>query len=261
MIYYRVSDNSYPKVKLPGATKVACWLNFRKAFPQPVTLVLDNCRDETLSTFRHVTTHVTSLGNAGSLSFVLGLTSQLPPDEVVYFVEDDYLHRHDCQLMDLIAEGLTVADYVTLYDHPDKYSSDYGGGETCRVFRTRSSHWRTTISTCMTFATTAKTVLEDREVWEKWLTGSHPHDHQIFTDLSRDGRSLTACIPGQAVHVDPTWGGMDAIEPWAVSMMFADAVLAVTMSADPQVHAYKDRILGMDVKTIDKLKMLCGLLQ
>ena len=43
-------------------------------------------------------------------------------DDIIYFVEDDYLHKEGW--IDILLEGFDKigADYYTLYDHPDKYS-------------------------------------------------------------------------------------------------------------------------------------------
>jgi hypothetical protein len=263
MIYYRVSDKSYPKVKLPGATKANCFWNFLDVFNMPrMEVIADHCTDQTLSMIPpSIIVHQTELGNAGSLRFALDLAATQPDDEIVYFVEDDYLHRISFDdltgaSMDLISEGLQIADYVTLYDHPDKYSSDYDGGEVCKVMRTKSTHWRTTVSTCMTFATTSKVIKEDRDVWNQWIKGIHPHDHQVFLALGKLGRRLVTCIPGRAVHIDSTWGGMTAIEPWAVNDMIKKTLEAIQASNDPIIHAYKEQVIHMPVDSLCKLKML-----
>ena len=44
-----------------------------------------------------------------------------------YFVENDYLHHSNAR--NILLEGFTVgADYVSLYDHPDKYLNANEGG-------------------------------------------------------------------------------------------------------------------------------------
>ena len=42
-------------------------------------------------------------------------------NDIVYFLEDDYIHREGW--IDVLSEGFEYigADYYTLYDHPDKY--------------------------------------------------------------------------------------------------------------------------------------------
>ena len=45
----------------------------------------------------------------------------LPEDDIVYFLEDDYMHTHNW--VDTMLEGFNQMslDYLTLYDHSDKY--------------------------------------------------------------------------------------------------------------------------------------------
>ncbi len=154
--------------------------------------------------------------------------------------------------MRLIAEGLSLADYVTLYDHPDKYSAEYAFGETSKVMKTKSSHWRYTVSTCMTFATTVRMLKRDEAIWRRHLTGSHPHDHLIFSELEK---KLAVCLPGRACHCDLTWGGMEAIEPWAVKMMLDLNMEMLRASSDVVTQCYQEMILLLNNSDIDKLKM------
>lgn len=225
---YRISDNSYQKDKLPGATKAMCLENFRKVFGGYDPLVLaDNCKFETIEWLwgEKLTVIPKTLGNAGSAleAINIAITNY---DGPVYFVEDDYLHQMPACWM--IEEGLGFGDYVTLYDHPDKYTNVYGGGEDCRVFK-GEWHWRTTVSTCMTFAADVKTLKKDRDVFEKYCKDGHPHDHAIFSELRERGRRLVCAIPGVACHTDLTFSGhigRNTLEPWAIEyvidLMFKD---------------------------------------
>lgn len=240
-IYYRLSDKSYPKTKLIGSSKEICLKNFCQAFAEvifgkdppppedfipPVRIICDNCERRTVKMIAEtgIPYTLTELGNAGSLKHALELAiKEAEDDELVYFCEDDYLHLPNACI--LLQEGIKRSEYVTLYDHPDKYTRVYNGGEFSKVIRTPSSHWRYTASTCMTFGTKAKTLKADLETWHKYTSETHPHDHRIFTDLLKNGRRLAVCIPGAACHVDLTFSsaiGEMLIEPWAIEMMIQE---------------------------------------
>jgi hypothetical protein len=160
------------------------------------------------------------LNNAKSFLYVLGKAIKLPPEEIIYFVEDDYLHLKASQ--DCIAEGLTFADYVTLYDSPDKYINHdmgghnpfiTGGGETTRVLLSRNRHWKFTNSTTMTFAAKVGTLREDYSTWLKYLASTHPYDFQAFLDLGRKGRKIASPLPGLSTHCD--LGGIAPLVDWS----------------------------------------------
>jgi len=62
-----------------------------------------------------------NVGNgAGTFNLGLDLALKFDYDDIVYFVENDYLHLPDSSkvLLDAFELGF---DYITLYDHPDKY--------------------------------------------------------------------------------------------------------------------------------------------
>lgn len=136
-------------------------------------------------------------------------TKNFSGSDTLYLVEDDYMHIGDCDI--LIDEGLQYSDYVTLYDHPDKYiQCKYPNpeitdiGENTTLFRTDNSHWKYTNSTTGTFACKQKTLKEDYDVWLKscmdcpngWL------DYLAFKQLrSTKNRKVASSIPGRSSHM------------------------------------------------------------
>jgi hypothetical protein len=254
-LYYRISDNSYEKQKLIGATKESCLANFMKVFHGiPTTIIADKCNEKTNSMLLKTGIPIisTDYGNAGSLRHAIELAiSEFPDDEVVYFVEDDYLHLEISP--SLIKEGIKRSEYVTLYDHPDKYTSQYNGGEFSKVIKTESSHWRYTISTCMTFGSTIRTLKEDIDIWKKFTNESHPHDHYIFKELSKEKkRRLAVCIPGSACHTDLEYSQRTKkmlIEPWAIQLMIDQFRNEIGLEADSEWIANKkgtEKLMALD---------------
>ncbi|MBE8949816.1 MAG: hypothetical protein SR3Q1_04360 [Quinella sp. 3Q1] len=90
-------------------------------------------------------------------------------------------------------EGLEIADYVTLYDHPDLYHPDgrgpspfvHDGMPQSSIYLTAHSHWRSIIFATFTFAARVKTLLEDRDVWRRFCIGKNPYDVGAFTVLTK----------------------------------------------------------------------------
>lgn len=230
-LIYRLSDNGYPKTKFDFATKQVCLNNFLSRFRwkfSTVYLFIDTTNLQT-NTLNWVTDVVDSeasvFGIQAKIQMIDGGSSakswqivknfaleSFSDNQCVYFVEDDYLHRKGSD--DALIEGLGFADYVSLYDHADKYIPaaaggnqfiDEDGGEVTKVFRTPTSHWKLTNSTTMTFATSIKTLREDASIWDKWTSGSHPNDFQCFLELREKGRSLVTPIPGFSTHCEPRW--------------------------------------------------------
>ena len=95
---------------------------------------------------------------AGTFNLALDKALTIDDDEIIYFIENDYLHKPNSQ--EILKEGFDLgASFVSLYDHPDKYlppekgGNPYcqGGAEDTRVYLTNSVHWKITNSTTMTF--------------------------------------------------------------------------------------------------------------
>ena len=222
-VLYRISDGGNVKNKLTFGSKLFCLKNFCGVFKDhEIIIVADNCTEATLHGLLEINLKVieTSLGSLPAWRFCVEYAiKEFSDDKVVYFVEDDYLHLPDAP--SLIVEGLELADYVTLYDHPDKYvdrengGNPYvkNGGETTRVLLSKSSHWKETNSTTHTFAVKVKTLKEDKLIWWKHTEQYHGlNDFEGFKQLSGKGsiynyflgkrRNLISCIPGRSTHIE-----------------------------------------------------------
>lgn len=215
-ILYRISDGSYKKERFQHATKKGCLENFLRHFPkEEIVMFADNVKDETyywLNSYGFELRRTNGGSSAAGFRIVFDEALKLADDEVVYFVEDDYLHLDGSYTA--ILDGLKKVDYVTLYDHADKYIPrsqggnpfiEEDGGELTKVFLTKTRHWKLTNSTTMTFASKVKTLREDEPTWRKFTTGTHPHDFHAFLELRDKGRSLASPIPGLSTHCEPMW--------------------------------------------------------
>jgi hypothetical protein len=214
---YRISDNSNDKVKFKNSTKKHCLENFLLCFPyETITIFADNVLDETfnwLKTYSVDVIRTGSSGDAGSFRLLLEAALTIFEDEeIVYFVEDDYLHLNNSKF--LIEEGLQVVDYVSLYDHLDKYIPPIQGGnplinedgsEETTIFLTKNSHWKLANSTTFCFATKIKTIKDDRDIFFRNTMGKNCEDFKTFTELRQKQRKIATPIPGSSTHCEIEW--------------------------------------------------------
>lgn len=208
-IIYRICDLRDGATKIPQITKRQCFLNFIEVFgTENLFIIADNTRKETLDFLGRFTANIekTSLGNSGSFLRALDMAVGFDDDQPVYLLEDDYLHHPKGPVY--IAEGLARADYVSLYDHADKYMHPSpnplvcDGGENTKVILTTSTHWKYTNSTTMTFAARAKTLKADQPVFRHYCNRDIPLDYHIFKKLAEAGRTVITPIPGRSTHCD-----------------------------------------------------------
>jgi len=212
-LIYRISDAGYNKVKPSYIGNENCLSNATKVFDQVEWLVIaDNTSsptDEMISKYQSNITKVSVGHGAGTFNLALTEALKLNDNEIVYFLENDYLHKPNS--LEILLEGFDIgADYVALYDHPDKYidgANPYveGGGEVTKVFLSKSCHWKLTNSTTMTFAAKVKTLRQDEEILRSFTQGSYPRDFEMFLALRDKGRSLITPIPGYATHGETAW--------------------------------------------------------
>ena len=217
-IIYRISDSGYNKVKPDYINNELCLKNASEVFTDAIwSVIADNTSEETNDMIQKYITKdsisYVSQGN-GAATFNLALNEALKydDDEIIYFIENDYLHKPNSQK--IIEEGLSLgASFVALYDHPDKYldpskgGNPYcgGGAEDTRVYLTENTHWKITNSTTMTFAAKVSALKENEEILRHHTSGTHPNDFQMFMELRANNKLLVTPIPGYATHGETAW--------------------------------------------------------
>ena len=217
-IIYRISDTGYKKIKPSYINNENCIKNFFTVFQNEDILILaDNICQNTYKMINKYATRnnieEVSIGHgAGTFNLALDKAILLNDNEIVYFVENDYLHRINSPY--LILDGFNIgADFVTLYDHPDKYLDPkyggnkycHGGAENTRVYLGQYCHWKLTNSTTMTFASKVNTLKKTEMILRKWTSGNHPYDFDMFLELQSLKYSLVSPIPGYSTHGETQW--------------------------------------------------------
>jgi hypothetical protein len=228
-IIYRISDAGYKKEKPDYINNENCLQNFCNVFSDymnDIQIIADNCSDSTLDMINKyinpINIEKVSVGHgAGTFNLALDESLKFEDTEIVYFVENDYLHRQGSP--EIIKEGFGLgASFVSLYDHPDKYidpsigGNPYceGGAEDTRVYLSANVHWKITNSTTMTFASTVATLKRTEPILRKWTNmGHYPQDFKMFLDLRNHNELLVTSIPGYSTHGETNW--LSPLNDWS----------------------------------------------
>jgi len=218
-VLYRISDGGNRTDKPYYVNGKTIFSHFLKVFhSQEIYVIADNISDDT---YRFLCSKIktdriirTKLSNAGALMFAIEYAIQNFQDsDAVYFAEDDYVYRMNAP--EIIEEGLSLAQYSSGYDHPDKYINHNEGGpnphiseggELTRVLISKSCHWKLTNSCCMTFATSVRILKEDLDIIRKHCQSSPPADYRMFQELINfRGRKLVSPLPSVSTHGENRW--------------------------------------------------------
>jgi hypothetical protein len=219
-IIYRISDAGYNKVKPDYIDNEKCLQNFCNVFYDhiyDIHIIADNCSESTINMINKyidpANIEKVSVGHgAGTFNLALDKALKWEDDEIVYFVENDYLHKINSPA--ILKEGFDLgASFVALYDHPDKYMDPRSGGnpyceggaEDTRVYLTNSCHWKITNSTTMTLASKVSILKQTEDILRKHTSGTHPNDFPMFIELRESNHLLITPLPGYATHGETAW--------------------------------------------------------
>ncbi len=118
-------------------------------------------------------------------------------NDLFYFLENDFLHLKGW--VDKVFElfnSYENLNYVSLYDHNDKYFLPMYDNLVSKIVPTKTHHWRTTPSTTGTYIVDKKIFLEDYHV-----PFDMRGDHNKFLWLNKNkNRFVLTPIPGLSTH-------------------------------------------------------------
>jgi glycosyltransferase involved in cell wall biosynthesis len=172
-----------------------------------LTILLDGTKENHHFQFDKEDKVIEFTGGSDASSFLFCLNTikdSNPLDEdIIYIIEDDYLHIEGWENILQESYNSFDVDYVTLYDHPDKYFLPMYDNLQSKILHTENTHWRTTPSTCNTYSGKWKTFKKHWETHIKYCMPefTHPgYDHTKFTSLWEQGSNLISCMPGYSTH-------------------------------------------------------------
>jgi len=210
---YRISDKGNPfTANFSFMTLEIAFKNFVDTFNiDELIVIADNCKESTITMLKDngaEDIRITSLGNSGSMKYSYEICyTEFTDEDIVYFTDDDFLYLPEPEKY--IMEGLETADYVSLYDHLDKYINHgqnpfiRNGGEITKVVLTKSTHWKFPNSIGMVVATKVKTLKEDKELlWKYNFSGIISDSFRTTLALIESGRKIITPIPGRATACD-----------------------------------------------------------
>ena len=220
-IIYRISDTGYNKIKPDYITNENCLKNFCNVFfdnIHDIKIIADNVSEDTFTMIKkyidpHNITQVSVGHGAGTFNLALDEALKGEDEDIMYFVENDYIHLPNSPK--IIEEGIKLgAPYITLYLHPDKFippqqggnpEVDETGGYLTRIYRGETELFGMFNSTTMTFASTVKNLKQDEEILRKWTSGTHPDDFKMFLDLRSKGKVLLCPLNTYSTHGESNW--------------------------------------------------------
>lgn len=211
IVYYRLSDKKLSASKPAPFTQdiftiaKVCLRSFVSAFKDvspKMVFICDYCPPKYDKMIRDIVPfefeiHHTSLGINKTCLMQYEMYDK-SDEPCVLFQEYDYLWLPDTGTS--LEEGVVYFDYVTPYDHPDKYGIE--GIVTAESITNRL--WKETQSTTATFGTSKEIFTGEREVFNKYGYIDHSRWLEVTGKLCSPVPSLAThmCAEFMAPHID-----------------------------------------------------------
>ncbi len=207
------SKHSSNRERINNFSKESCFKNLKETIDKDnanITFLMDgNLESHFLKNEKeYKVVQIDGGNNAKSLNNTFQYVDKcnFSNDQIIYFLEDDYLHKKNWT--NVLLEGFELkAEYISLYDHPDKYQLPQYNKLQSKILITESCHWRTVPSTTGTFAVKFNTFKKHLNIYKKfiYIDAGTTKDHEMFLELWKSGSSLITPIPGFASHMDLHW--------------------------------------------------------
>lgn len=124
-------------------------------------------------------------------------------NDLIYYIENDYIHLHGWPYkVKELYETYEEINYVSLYDHVDKYNQEMYPNLQNNLFITPTHHWKITPSTTGTFIHSKKILNQDFDVWINKGLGDH---HKFIWLAQNRGRNVLTPIPSLSTHCEVEW--------------------------------------------------------
>lgn len=172
-IYYRLYNQDDMTKRPIGYSKANCFNSFLNACGKiqvsNLHVICDGVCPEWL--LMKPFAQLSNVGNAQSFWYAYKQALTYPDSDWIYFAEDDYIYLPNAMAeLELAIQNLGV-DFITLYDHPDRYGDlpehnlTYGKNV---IKLSGSRHWRSAPSTTMTFGASVKALRACYDVFDEW---------------------------------------------------------------------------------------------
>jgi hypothetical protein len=159
--------------------------------------------------------YLSGVGNCTAYLKLLDVIQMYRRYDYFYISEDDYLYTENAFVEMLRAlNSIANIDYISLYDHPDRYNrhDNRSALKGDRIYLSGDWHWRTVESTCMTFGGHVTSFCKDLPTHRSFtINYSYPHDRDIWhrslrlSSYTFKRKTLIAPIPSLATHMEQAY--------------------------------------------------------
>ena len=154
-----------------------------------IYIILDGCPleyqklfEETLIGIDYEFIEKGGIGNAQTFNLQMDLLLNQDKSDVIYFAEDDYFYLENAFTELIKAIKHPDVDFVTPYDHPDTYRTDFHNYKK-KYIKIEGYKWGIMSSTTMTFMTTKRVLKETKNIFYTYTVRNY--DASLWLSLTK----------------------------------------------------------------------------